>query len=71
MQVRVQDMTLHFDLLMIIGLCMIPGGIILGFALMAAMSSQEIGALAGMVPGVIVAIAGVGVFLVGLGMELH
>jgi hypothetical protein len=65
-------MTLHFDHLMIIGLCMLPGAFVVGFLLALIFASQEIGALAiGSVAGIAVFIAGIAVFLVGLGMELH
>jgi hypothetical protein len=66
-------MTLHFDQIMIIGLCMIPGGIIFGFLLLYLLGSLdwELGALIGFVPGLVIAVAGIAVFLVGLGMELH
>lgn len=66
-------MTLHFNQLMIIGLCMLPGALILAFLLvwLLAALGQELGAFAGAVPGAVVFIAGIAVFLVGLGMELH
>jgi hypothetical protein len=64
--------TLHFDQLMVIGLCMLPGAFIVGFLLALAFVSQEIGALAiGAIAGIAVFVAGIAVFLVGLGMELH
>jgi hypothetical protein len=58
---------------MIIGLCMLPGGILIGFLLVALLGALgwEIGALAGFVPGVIIFLAGIAVFLVGLGQELN
>jgi hypothetical protein len=66
-------MTLHFDLLMIIGLCCPPGGIIIAFLLVALLGALdwELGALAGAIPGIILTIGGVAVFLVGLGQEIH
>lgn len=65
-------LTLHFDQLMVIGLCCLPGAFIVAFLLMVIFSSQEIGALAiGGTVGVIVFIGGIAVFLVGLGQELH
>jgi hypothetical protein len=66
-------MTLHFDQLMIIGLCMLPGGIIIGILLMCLLGALgwEIGSFAGLIPGVIIFVAGIAVFLVGLGQELH
>ena len=66
-------MPLHFDLLMIIGLCMLPGGIIIGILLMCLLGALgwELGAISGFIPGLVVFIAGVAVFLVGLGQELH
>lgn len=66
-------MTWHFDLLMDIGLGMLPGGIVIGFLLVCLLGALdwEIGALMGAVPGVIIMVAGVAVFLVGLGQELH
>lgn len=66
-------MTLHFDFLMILGLCMIPGGLILGFLLMWLLAElgRELGALAGFIPGIVITVAGIAVFLVGLGMELN
>jgi len=65
--------TLHFDLLMIIGLAMVPGGIIIGVALVCLLGALgwELGALAGMYPGIAISLAGIAVFLVGLGQELH
>lgn len=65
-------MTLHFDLLMIVGLCMLPGGVIIGFLLMWLLAALgwELGAVAGFIPGVIIFLAGIAVFLVGLGQEL-
>ena len=65
-------MTLHFNELMVIGLCMLPGAFIVGFLLALIFVSQEIGALAiGSIAGIIVFVAGIAVFLVGLGMELR
>jgi hypothetical protein len=66
-------MTLRLDSLMITGLCMLPGGIIIGFLLVALLGALgwEIGSIAGFIPGVIIFIAGIAVFLVGLGQELH
>ncbi len=65
-------MTLHFDQLMVIGLCMLPGAFIVGFLLMLIFASQELGALAiGTVGGIVIFAAGIAVFLVGLGMEIH
>ena len=65
-------MTLRFDLLMTVGLCMLPGALVVGILLMLIFASQEIGALAiGSVGAAIVFVAGIAVFLVGLGMELH
>ncbi len=66
-------MTLRFDELMIIGLAMIPGGLIIGVLLMCLLAALgwEIGAFAGFVPGIVIAVAGIAVFLVGLGQELH
>jgi hypothetical protein len=64
--------TLHFDQLMVIGLCMLPGAFIVGFLLALAFASQELGAVAiALVGGIAVFVAGIAVFLVGLGMELH
>lgn len=66
-------MTLHFDQLMIIGLCMLPGGVILavlGVWLLAALGA-ELGSFAGGLLGVAVFVAGIAVFLVGLGQELR
>lgn len=65
-------MTLQFDLLMIIGLLMLPGGIIVGILLMCLLGALgwEIGAFAGAIPGAIIFFAGIAVFLVGLGQEL-
>lgn len=65
-------MTLHFDLLMIIGLCMLPGAFVVGFLLALIFASQEIGDLAiGAAGGAVTFVAGIALFLVGLGMELH
>lgn len=66
-------MTLRFDELMLIGLGMLPGGVIIGLALVCLLGALgwEIGALAGAIPGVVIMVAGIGVFLVGLGQELH
>lgn len=66
-------MTLHFDQVMIIGLCMIPGGLIIGFLLMWLLATLgwELGAVAGFVPGLVIAAGGIAVFLVGLGQLLH
>lgn len=66
-------MTLRFNEVMIIGLCMIPGGIIIGILLMCLLGALgwEIGAFAGFIPGVVIAVAGIAVFLVGLGQELR
>jgi hypothetical protein len=66
-------MTLHFSFLMLLGLGMIPGGILLGYLLAAllAMRGLGMGAFSGFIPGIAIAIAGIAVFLVGLGMELR
>ena len=65
-------MTLHFNLLMIIGLCMVPGAFIVAILLVAIFASQEIGALViGEIGGGIVFVAGIALFLVGLGMEIR
>lgn len=66
-------MTLHFNVVMITGLCMLPGGFIIGILLMCLLGALgwEIGAFAGFIPGAAIMVAGAGVFLVGLGMELH
>ena len=65
-------MTLHFDTLMITGLAMIPGGLLLGFLLCALLGALnwEMESLIGFVPGIIITIVGIAVFLVGLGQEL-
>ena len=64
-------MTLHFDQLMVIGLCMLPGAFVVGFLLALIFASQELGALAiGGVAGIVTFVAGIALFLVGLGMEL-
>lgn len=66
-------LTLHFDLLMIIGLCMLPGAFIVAYLLVGLLAwlGWEMEALLGVVPGVVIFVAGIAVFLVGLGQELH
>lgn len=65
-------MTLHFDLLMIIGLALLPGSFVIAFLLALIFQSWEIGAMAiagvGWVASLVV---GVALFLVGLGQVLH
>jgi hypothetical protein len=57
---------------MVIGLCMLPGAFVLAFLLMAVFASMELGAVAiASVGWTATFIAGIAVFLVGLGMELH
>lgn len=65
-------MTLHFDFLMILGLCMLPGAFIVAFLLVALLGvlGWEMESLLGFVPGIIIFIAGIAIFLVGLGQEL-
>lgn len=62
-------MTLHFDTLMITGLCMLPGGFIIGILLMCLLGALgwEIGAFAGFIPGAVIMVVGVALFLVGIG----
>jgi hypothetical protein len=65
-------MTWHFDLLMIIGLAMLPGAFVVGFLLALIFASQELGAAAIGIVGIVVTfVAGIALFLVGLGQELH
>lgn len=66
-------MTLHFNQIMIIGLCAIPGGLIIGFLLMWLLATLgwELGAVTGFIPGLIITVVGIAVFLVGLGQMLH
>lgn len=66
-------MTLHFNETMLIGLAMLPAGIVIGFLLMALLGwlGAEIGAFAGFIPGAVIFVCGIGTFLVGLGQELH
>ena len=67
------NLTLHFDTIMIVGLCMIPGGILTGILITILLGELgwEIGSLIGLYLGIIIAIAGIMIFLVGLGMEIH
>lgn len=57
---------------MVIGLCMLPGGFIIGVLLVCLLGALgwELGALMGMYPGIAIFVAGIAVFLVGLGQEL-
>ena len=65
-------LNLHFNQLMIIGLLLLPGSFVVAFLLAVVFRSQEIGAVAIAGAGwVITLVAGVALFLVGLGMELH
>lgn len=66
-------LDLHFNTTMIVGLLMLPGGVVVGFLLMCLLGALgwEIGAFAGAIPGVIIFLVGIVVFFVGLGQELH
>lgn len=66
-------MTIHFNELMIIGLCMLPGAFVVAFLLiwLLGLLGLEMEALIGAVPGVLVFIGGIVLLLLGIGQELH
>lgn len=66
-------MTINFNELMLIGLSMLPGAFVVSFlgVWLLGLCGWELGAFAGAIPGVIVFICGIALFLVGLGQELH
>lgn len=64
--------TVHFNAPMTIGLCLIPGSILVFFLLGAIFSSLELGAVAiGGVGAIATLVAGIVLLVLGIGMSIH
>jgi hypothetical protein len=65
-------MTIHFNLILVIGLCLIPGSFIVAILAMFLARSQELGAIAaGAIPWTIMIVTGLIMIFIGIGMNIH
>jgi len=66
------SLTLHLNQAMLIGLCLLPGAVIVFYLLLFIFGRMEIGALAIAGPAAIITfIAGLVLIVLGIGMEIH
>jgi len=66
------SLTLHLNQAMLIGLCLLPGAVVVFYVLLFIFGSMELGALAIAGPAAIdVFIAGIVLIVLGIGMEIH
>lgn len=66
------SLTLHLNQAMVIGLCLLPGAVVVFYLLAIIFSSLELGAMAVAGVGAVVTFAaGIVLIVLGIGMEIH
>jgi hypothetical protein len=64
-------MTIHLNTTMIVGLCMLPGAVVVTYVLVVLLGSMELaGAIIAAITGAAVFVVGIAVTLVGLGQVI-